>query len=136
MWFILGVKVHKMDLELCGLVEWFWLQLMCYTVIGRFGHEQFLFSFSFIFWLYRDFVFFFFFFSFGRWRGTWHCSHMTCYMMWCHRHRRWWKNLEDNIRAYVYNMTTLRRTWERNMDIRTGLIISSMDHEDFVYIGL
>jgi len=33
-------------------------------VMGRFGHEQFLFSFSFIFWLYRDFVFFFFFFSF------------------------------------------------------------------------
>ena len=30
------------------------------SVMGYFGHEQFLFSFSFIFLLYRDFVFFFF----------------------------------------------------------------------------
>jgi len=50
-------------------------------VMGRLGHEQFLFSFSFIFWLYRDFVFF----SFGWWRGTWHRSHMMCHMMWRHK---------------------------------------------------
>ena len=106
------------------------------SVIGCFRHEQFLFSFSFIFWLYRDFVFFFFFFSFRQWRGTWHCSHMTCHIMWCHRPRRWWKDLEDNVRAYIYNMMTLRRTWGRSMDIRAGLIISSTYHEDFVYIGL
>ena len=104
-------------------------------VIGRFGHEQFLFSFSFIFWLYRDFVFFFFFFSFGWWRGTWHCSHMTYHMMWCHRPRRWWKDLEDDIRAHGYNMVTLRRTWGRGIDIRAELSISSTDYEDFVYIG-
>ena len=100
------------------------------NVMGCFGHEQFLFSSSFIFWLYRDFLFFFF--SFGWWRGTWHCSHMTCHMMWCHRPRRWWKNLEDDVRAHVYNMAILRQTWERSMNIRAGLIISSMDHEDFV----
>jgi len=52
-------------------------------VMGRLEHEQFLFSFSFIFWLYRDFVFFFFFF--GRWRGTWHRSHMMCHMMSRHK---------------------------------------------------
>jgi len=70
-------------------------------VIRRFG--QFLFYF---FWLYRDFILFLFFFSFGQWRGMWHYSHM----MWCHRPRRWWKNLEDDIRAYVYNIVTLRQT--------------------------
>ena len=107
-----------------------------YSVMECCGHEQFLFSFSFIFWLYRDFVFFFFFFSFEWWRGMWHCSHMTCHMMWCHRPRRWWKDLEDDVRAYVYNMATLRWTWGRSIDIRAGLIISSTDHEDFVYIGL
>jgi len=46
-----------------------------HVVIGCLEHEQFLLSFSFIFWLHRDFVFFFFYF--GRWRGTWHRSHMT-----------------------------------------------------------
>jgi len=104
------------------------------TVMGCFGYEQFLFSFSFIFWLYRDFLFFFF--SFGQWRGMWHWSHMTDHMMWCYRPRRWWKDLEDDVRAHVYNMAILRWIWGRSMDIRAGLIISSMDHEDFVYIGL
>jgi len=27
-----GVEVHRMDLEMCGLVKWSWLQLMCCTV--------------------------------------------------------------------------------------------------------
>ena len=111
-----------------------YLQHIYLIVMGHFEHEQFLFSFSFIFWLYRDFVFFFF--SFGWWRGTWHCSHMTCHMMWCYMPRRWWKDLEDNVRAHVYNMAILRQIWEKSMDIRARLIISSMDHEDFVYIGL
>ena len=105
-----------------------------FNVMGRLEHKQFLFFFSFIFWLYR--ILFSFSFSFGRWRGTWHCSHMTYHMMWCHRPRRWWKDLEDDIRAHVYNMATLRWTWGKSMDIRAGLIISSTDHEDFVYIGL
>jgi len=30
-----------------------------------------------------------FYFSFGQWRGTWHCSHLTCHMMWYHKPRRW-----------------------------------------------
>jgi len=107
-----------------------------HSVMRCFGHKQFLFSFSFIFWLYRDFVFLFFFFSFGQWRGTWHCSHMICHMMWCHRPRKWWKDLEDNVRTHVYNMATLRQTWGKGMDIRVGLIISSTDHGNFVYIGL
>ena len=98
--------------------------------------NNFYFPFSFIFWLYRNFVFFFFFFSFGWWRGTWHCSHMTYHMMWCHRPRRWWKDLEDDVRAHVYNMVTLRQTWGRGMDIRVGLSIGSTDQACFVYIGL
>jgi len=31
-WFTLGIKVYKMDLEMCRLVEQPWLQLMCCTV--------------------------------------------------------------------------------------------------------
>ena len=87
-------------------------------------------------WNTNNFYFILFYFtftfSFRWWRSTWYCSHMTCHMMWCHRPRRWWKDLEDDIRAHVYNMATLRQTWGRSMDIRAGLIISSTDHEDFV----
>ena len=32
-------------------------------------------------------IFIFFFFYFGRWRGTWHRSHMTCHIIW--RHKAW-----------------------------------------------
>ena len=47
--------------------------------------------------------------------------HMTSHMMWCHRPRTWWKDLEDDIRAYVYNIVALSRKWDRHdvMDIRT-----------------
>jgi len=82
------------------------------SVMGCFGHEQFLFSF--IFWLYRDFVFFFFFFSFGQWRGTRQGSYMTGHMMWGHRPRTWWKDLEDDIRAYVGSMVALSRMWGKH----------------------
>jgi len=75
-------------------------------------------------------------FYFGQWKGMWHCSHMICHMMWCHRPRIWWKDLEDDVRAYVYNMVALRQTWGWSMDMRAGLIISSMDQACFVYIGL
>ena len=60
-------------------------------------------NFYFLFLLFSDFIgilfYFSFFFSFGQWRGMWHCSHMTCHMMWCHRPRRWWKDLEDDIKV-------------------------------------
>ena len=61
--------------------------------------NNFYFLFSFIFWLYRNFVFFFFFFSFRWWRGTWHCSHMTCHMMWCHL-------LDPSTTFYAYDITS------------------------------
>ena len=83
-------------------------------VMGHFGHEQFLFSFSFVFWLYKDFVFFFFFFSSGRWRDTWQGSHITGHMIWCHRPRTWWEDLEDDVRVYVYNMVALSRKWGKH----------------------
>ena len=67
--------------------------------------------FIFFFLSFSDFIgILFSFFSFGQWRGMWHCSHMTCYIMWCHRPRRWWKDLEDDVRAHVYNIVTLRQT--------------------------
>ena len=59
----------------------------------------------------NNFIFLLFYFYFGQWRGMWHHSHMTCHMMWHHRPRTWWKNLEDDIRAYVYNMVVLSREW-------------------------
>jgi len=100
-------------LKVITCLLWF-LEWQRAIVMGRFGHEQFLFlfSFSFIFWLYRDFVFFFFSFLFFldneeacdiavTWRVTW------CDVI---RPRMWWKDLEDDIRAHVYNMVALRRT--------------------------
>ena len=66
-------------------------------------------NFIFLFFYFSDFIliFFslFFYFSFGWWRGMWHCSHM----MWHHKPRTWWKDLEDNVRAHVYNMIALSR---------------------------
>jgi len=94
--------------------------------------NNFYFLFLLFFNFIGDFLFLFLFFSFGQWRGTWHCSHMTCHIMWCHRPRRWWKDLEDDVRAHVYNMVTLRRTWGCSMDNRAGLIIGSMDQACFV----
>ena len=85
--------------------------------------------FLFLFFYFSDFIliFFFFYFSFGWWKGMWHCSHMTCHMMWRHRPRTWWKDLEYDIRAHIYNMVALRQTWGCSMDNRTSLIISSTD---------
>ena len=93
--------------------------------------------FLFLLFYFPDFILiFFFFFSFGQWRGTWHCSHMTGHMMWHYRPRTWWKDLEDNIRAYIYNIVALRQTWGCSIDNRAGLIIGSTDQACFVYIGL
>ena len=65
-------------------------------------------NFYFILFYFSNFILilflFLFYFYFGWWRGTWHRSHMTCHMMWYHRPRTWWKNLEDDIRTHVYNM--------------------------------
>ena len=69
--------------------------------------NNFYFPFSFIFWLYRNFIFFFF--SFEQWRGTWQGSHMAGHMMWCHRPRTWWKDLEDDIRAHGVYMVALSK---------------------------
>ena len=92
--------------------------------------------FIFVFFYFSDFIliffFFFFYFSFGWWKGTSHCRHMTCHMMWHHRPRTWWKNLEDDIRAHVYNMVALKQTWDCSMNNRAGLIISSTDQACFV----
>jgi len=74
-------------------------------------------NFYFLSFYFSDFIlilfFFCFSFSFGRWRGMWYYSHMTCHMMWHHKPRIWWKDLEDDVRAYVYNMMALSRKWGR-----------------------
>ena len=84
----------------------FLLKATMLYVMGRSGHEQFLFYFI----LFFDFIgiLFCFVFSFGRWNGTWH-SHMTSHMIWHHKPRTWWKDLEDNVRAHVYNIVALSR---------------------------
>ena len=63
-----------------------------------------LFYFILFFWFYINFVCFFFFFFFWTIK-----RHMTCHMMWHHRPRTWWKNLEDDVRTHVYNMVALSR---------------------------
>ena len=69
--------------------------------------------FIFLFLLFSDFIgiLFSFSFSFRRWRGTWQGSHMTGHMMWCHRPRPWWKDLEDDIRAHGVCMVALSKKW-------------------------
>ena len=49
-------------------------------------------NFSFLLFNFSDFIlilFSFLWLSFGQWRGMWHCSHMTCHMMWHHRPQTW-----------------------------------------------
>jgi len=72
-------------------------------------------NFYFILFYFSDFIlilfFFCFCFCFEWWRGMWHYSHMTGHMMWHHRPRTWWKNLENDVRVHVYNMVALSRKW-------------------------
>ena len=86
-----------------------WRYFLRHNVIGRLNTNNFLF----LFFYFSDFIliFFslFFYFYFGRWRGMWHHSHMTGHMMWCYRPKTWWKDLEDDVRAHVYNMVALSR---------------------------
>ena len=67
-------------------------------------------------WFYINFVLFCFCFYFWWWRGTWHCSHMICHMMWHYRPRTWWKDLEDDVRAHRCNMVALSKTWDKHED--------------------
>jgi len=58
-------------------------------------------DFYFILFYFSDFIWILFFFSFGWWRGIWHGSHMTCHIMWHHRPRTWWKDLEDDVSVKI-----------------------------------
>ena len=51
-------------------------------------------------------------FYFGQWRGMWYHSHMTYHMMWCHRPRTRWKDLEDDVRVYRCNIVALSKKWD------------------------
>ena len=85
--------------------------LKAFCVMGRLNTNNFIF----LFFYFSDFIliFFslFFYVSFGWWRGTWYHSHMTGHMMWHHRPKTWWKDLEDDVRAHVYNIVALSREW-------------------------
>ena len=105
-------------------------------VIGHFGHKQFYFSFS-------DFTLLFLFLLFyfeGWWRGMWQGSHMTDHMIWCHRPKTWWKDLEDSVRASEVHMVALSKTWGRNyynlklkgLSNRTTLVLSNTRELDRV----
>jgi len=110
------VLTFQLTLLVCtySIAEWgIWVPTsLTLCVMGRLNTNNFLFLF------FSDFIliFFslFFYFSFGQWRGTWYYSHMTGHMMWCHRPRTWWKDLEDDIRAHVYNIVALSRKWDRH----------------------
>ena len=84
-----------------------------YSVMGHLNTNNFLF----LFFYFSDFILIFFslffslFFSFGQWRGMWHCSHMTGHIMWHHRPRTWWKDLEDNVRALLWQPLITKDKW-------------------------
>ena len=61
------------------------------------------------------FLFLLFYFE-GWWRGMWQGSHMTCHMMWCHRPRTWWKNLEGDVRVHRVYMVALSKKWGKYED--------------------
>ena len=83
--------------------------IKCY---GMLWILTFFFSFYLFFLILYFFSFEFLFPFYWWWRGTWHHSHMTGHMMWCHRPKIWWKDLKDDVRAYVYNMVALSRKWD------------------------
>jgi len=72
---------------------------------------------NFLFFSFILFYFFGFYFSFSLlyWKddegGTWQGSHMTGHMMWCHRPRLGWKDLEDDVRAHGVCMVALSKKW-------------------------
>ena len=77
------VEVHRNDLEIGGLVEWSWLQIMCYTVCLLHGH------------------------NFRWWKEVWDGS--ECWLVCCH----WTLEIEFNKRLYLliirlanYSVTT------------------------------
>ena len=53
-----------------------------------------------LFFLILLFFFFILLFFKDDEKGMWQGSHMTGHMMWCHKPRTWWKNLEGDVRAH------------------------------------
>ena len=82
---------------------------------GTLNTNNFLFYFI-LFFLILLFFFFILFFWKDDEEGTWQGSHMTCHMVWLHKPRRWWKSLEDDVRAHGIHMVALSRIWGRNED--------------------
>ena len=74
-------------------------------------------NFYFILFYFSDFTLLYFSFL---WKddeeGMWQGSHITDYMMWCHKPRIWWKDPEDDVRAPGVHMVALSRTWDKNED--------------------
>jgi len=66
--------------------------------------------------------FFFILFFFGDdERGMWQGSHMIGHMMWHHRPRTWWKNLEGDVRVHRVCMVALSKKWgEHDVKIVDG----------------
>ena len=83
------------------------------SVMGCFGHKQFYFIL--FYFIFSDFTFLFlyllFFFFGDDEKGTWQGSHMICHMMWHHRPRTWWKNLESDVRAHGVCIVVLSKKW-------------------------
>ena len=76
------------QLSLWKSVHWLW-RYKLNEVCDNLNTNNFIFLFFYFFDFILIFFSCFFYFSFGKWRGTWHCSHMTCHMMWYHKPRIW-----------------------------------------------
>ena len=83
-----------------------------YEIVMSIRTLTIFFSFLLFYFIFSDFTFFF---SLLYWKddeeGTWQGSHMTGHMMWHHRPRTWWKNLEGDVRAHGVCMVALSKKW-------------------------
>ena len=88
-------------MQTCGITL-----TLAYIVMGYLDTNNFYF----IFFYFSDFTLLFFYFLLkDDEEGTWQGSHMTGHMMWCHKPRTWWKDLEDDFRAPGVHMVALSR---------------------------
>ena len=69
----------------------------CYNTVKGEAVIFFIYSLGFYIGFYFGFTFLLLYW-WWQWRGTWHCSHMTCHMMWYHKSLEWtrmgWSGLD------------------------------------------
>ena len=60
----------------------------CYDMVKSKVVIFFIYSSGFYIGFYFGFTFFLLYW-WWQWRGMWHCGHMTCHIMWCHKSLEW-----------------------------------------------